>query len=139
MSRPVLRLVFDVIDSIVLALVILALYLLFLGGGDVGEAAGESARLLFLFIDIGLGVWVVLLVIAVVRGRKSQTGPTAASTWLFALVGVVANLLTVTVVGFIQGGAAPWAFILFAIESGVALLIAAAIVVPIVHHLVKAV
>ena len=41
-----------------------------------------------------------------------------------------------TVPGFVQGGWAPL-LVLFAIEAGIACLLAAAIVVPIVHRLVK--
>ena len=46
------------------------------------------------------------------------------------------NLIVVTVVGFIQGGWAPL-LVLFAIEAGIAVLVGAAIVVTIVHRLVK--
>ena len=45
-------------------------------------------------------------------------------------------VIVVTVVGFAQGGWAPL-LIVFAIEAGVAVLIAAAIVVPLVHRLAK--
>ena len=67
---------------------------------------------------------------------RGGSGPGAGHTWVLALLGAVVNLIVVTVVGFIQGGWAPL-LVLFAIEAGIAVLIGAAIVVPIVHRLVK--
>jgi hypothetical protein len=111
--------------AIVVALVLLALWLWLLSG-SLTEGVGEAARLLFLFMDIGLAVWLVLLVVGAVRGWGR------GSVLLSALLGVVLNLITVTVVGFIQGGAAPWAFILFAVEAGAAFLVGAVVAVLLV-------
>jgi hypothetical protein len=129
MSR-VLRLILDVVLTIALAF-------LFLGGwqailvGSVADGFAEGFRVLFNFMDVGLAIWAVLLVIFTVRG-----GVSTRRTYLFLLIGAVLNLLVVLTVGFIQGGWAPL-LVLFAIEAGIACLVAAAIVVPIVHRLVK--
>ena len=135
MSRVVLRLVLDVVLTIAVALGLLILWQWFLGG-SFADAPLEGVRVLFNFMDVGLALWVVLLIVAAVRGRTRGGGPGAALTWVFALVGAFVNLIVVTIVGFIQGGWAPL-LVLFAIEAGIAVLIAAAIVVPIVHRLVK--
>jgi hypothetical protein len=135
MSRVVLRLVLDVVFTIALALGLLILWQWFLGGSFT-DAPAEGVRVLFNFMDVGLAIWVILLVVAVVRGRTRGGGPGAAITWVFAFVGAIVNAIVVTIVGFIQGGWAPL-LVLFAIEAGVAVLIAAAIVVPIVHRVVK--
>lgn len=136
MSRVVLRLVLDVVLTIVLSLVFLTLSQWFLSG-SLADAPAEGVRVLFNFMDVGLAIWLILLIIAAVRGRTRGGGPRAGLTWVFALVGAIVNLIVVTVVGFIQGG---WAalLVLFAIEAGIAVLVAAAIVVPIVHRLVQA-
>lgn len=115
-AAVVLRLVV----AVVVALVLLGLWQWFLSG-DPAAGLAEAARLLFLFMDIGLAVWLVLLIVGAVRGW----GRGAAV--LSAVVGVVLNLLTVIVVGFIQGGAAPWAFMLFAVEAGLAFLVGAVV------------
>jgi hypothetical protein len=132
MSQPVLRLILDVLLTSVVALVLLGLWQLFLGTTP-SDAPVEALRLLFLFMDVGLIVWVAVLVIGVVRGRRNGTGPGVALTLVWALVGTVVNAIVVTIVGFVQGG---WAalLVLFAIEAGIATLLAAAIVVPIVHR-----
>jgi len=131
----VLRLVLDVVLTIAVALLLLILWQWFLSG-SAADAPAEGVRVLFNFMDVGLAVWLILLIVAAVRGRTRGGGPGAGLTFLFALVGAVVNLIVVTVVGFVQGGWAPL-LVLFAIEAGIAVLIAAAIVVPIVHRLVK--
>ena len=135
MSRVVLRLVLDVVLTIAVALGLLILWQWFLSG-SLAEAPAEGVRVLFNFMDVGLAIWVILLIVAAVRGRTRGGGPGAALTWVFALVGAIVNLIVVTVVGFIQGGWAPL-LVLFAIEAGIAVLVAAAIVVPIVHRVVR--
>ena len=91
--------------------------------GSAAAGFAEGARLLFLFMDIGLGVWLVLLIVGAVRSWGS------GSLLAAAVVGVALNLLTVTVVGFIQEGRAPWVFMLWAIEAGFAFLVGAVVAV----------
>lgn len=131
MPRPVLRLILDVVLTIVLALLILGIWQTVLGG-QPSEGFPEGVRLLFNFMDVGLAIWVIFLIVRVVRTRPN--GPSAAATWVSLLVGAILNLIVVTVVGFIQGGTGPW-LVLFAIEAGIGSLVSAAIVVPIVHRL----
>ncbi|MEO8263255.1 MAG: hypothetical protein ABI566_11875 [Pseudolysinimonas sp.] len=126
MSRVVLRLVLDVVGTIAVALVILALFFTLLGGG-----IGESVRVLFNFMDVGLAIWLILLIVFAVRRSL-----TARRTYVLLAIGAVVNLLVVVTVGFVQGGWAP-VLVLFAFEAGIACLLAAAIVVPLVHRLVK--
>ena len=104
--------------AVTIALVPLTLWQSFLSG-SLADGFAEAARLLFLFMDIGLGVWLVLLIVGSRRGWGS------GAVILAAVIGVVLNLLTVIVVGFIQGGAVPWTFILFALEAGLAFLVGA--------------
>ena len=132
MNRPALRLVLDVVLTIALALLILGSWQAVLGG-SVEQGFAEGFRLLFNFMDVGLAIWVIFLIIRVVRTRPN--GPSAAVTWVALLVGAILNLIVVAVVGFAQGGWAPL-LVLFAIEAGIAALVAAAIVVPLVHRLV---
>ena len=119
----------DIALTIVLSLVFLAALQLALGG-ELLAGFAEGARLLFLFMDIGLGVWVLLLLIVGLARRELSVGRVVG----FAALGAAVNLLTVIVVGFVQGGTAPWAFILFAVEAGIAFLAAATIVTLIVHR-----
>lgn len=135
MTRFGPRLILDVVLTVAIALGFLTLWQWMLSA-SFEEAFPEAVRVLFNFMDIGLGIWVLLLIIAAIRGRTRGGGPGGGLTFLFVFIGAVVNLIVVAVVGFAQGGWAPL-LILFAIEAGVAVLIAAAIVVPIIHRLVK--
>jgi hypothetical protein len=127
MSRVLLRLVLDVVLTIAVALLLLGAWFSILGGGFP-----EGVRVLVNFMDVGLALWLVLLIIAIVRSRTLSPG----RAYLLLLIGTVVNAVVVLIVGFIQGGWAPL-LVLFAIEAGLACLVAAAVVLPIVHRLVK--
>jgi hypothetical protein len=130
MSHAPARIILDVALTIVVSLLVLGLWQALLGA-SLTDGFGEGARLLFLFMDVGLAVWVILLVIFAVRRRPLGVG----RTLLFAVIGALANLLTVIVVGIIQQGWAPL-FILFATEAGIAFLVAAGIAVSVVHRVI---
>lgn len=127
MSRVVLRLVLDVVLTIGIALLLLGGWFSILGGGFA-----EGVRVLFNFMDVGLVVWLVLLIIVIVRARGLSPG----RAYVLLLIGAVVNAVVVLIVGFVQGGWGPL-LVMFAIEAGIACLIAAAVVLPIVHRLVK--
>lgn len=129
-GRTAGRIAAELLGTVAIALVLLGI-VESLRAGDVAAGAVEGARLLFLFMDIGLGVWLVALVVAAVATRGRRFG--VAGTLVAALVGALANLATVTVVGIVQQGWAP-AFIGYAIEAGLAFLVAAAVAVPIAHR-----
>ena len=114
--------------AIVVALVLLTVWQGVLLG-DPAAGLGEAARQLFLFMDIGLGVWLVLLIVGVVRGWRG--------VFLTAVIGAALNLLTVLVVGFVQQGAVAWEFLFFAAAAGVAFLVGVAVSGIIVPRLVK--
>jgi len=124
------KIVLEVALAIVFSLLFLGLWQWVLTGSPAAGFA-EGARLLFFFMDVGLVLWVVLLV--VFAARRRPVGITG--TLLFAHIGAVANLLTVIVVGIIQQGWAPL-FILFAIEAGIAFLVAATAAVLLVHRVI---
>ena len=133
--RVVLRLILDVVLTIAIALGFLTLWQWMLSS-SIEDAFPEAVRVLFNFMDVGLAIWLVLLIVWAIRGRTRGGGPGAGRSYLFLFIGAVVNLIVVAVVGFAQGGWAPL-LIIFAIEAGIAALLAAAIVVPIVHRLVK--
>jgi hypothetical protein len=132
MARTVVALVAEVLLVIVVALLLGALWQWFLGG-DLASGFVEGARLLFLFMDVGLAVWIVALIVLTVRRRAL---PGIGVTLLAAVVGVAINGIVVLVVGFVQGGWAAF-LVLFAIEAGIAFLIAVLIVAPIIHRLFR--
>lgn len=130
MSRAPLRIILDVLGTTVLALVLLVVILSVFSGSLI-EGLTEAPRALLLFTGAGLAVWVILVVIAAVRSRGG--GPDARTTVLFAGLGAAVNVVLFIVIGVVQGG---WAllFVLFAVMGGVAFLVAAAIVVPLVRR-----
>jgi hypothetical protein len=133
MARTVLTIVLDLVLTVVVSLVLLGGWQSLLSG-SVADGSAEAARLLFLFMDVGLAVWLVLMIVGAVRRRGIGWG--VGGVILAAVAGAVVNLAVVVVVGLIQQGWAPL-LSLFAVVAGIAFLIAVLIVVPIVHRLVK--
>lgn len=129
-GRLILALVAEVALVLGVAVLLGALWQWFLTA-DLAAALPEGARLLFFFMDVGLVVWAVALVVLGVR-RKALPGLGATVLWAF--IGVIVNAIVVLVVGLVQGG---WAalFVLFALEAGIAFLLAVLVVTPLVRRL----
>lgn len=102
--------------------------------GDLASALSDSPRLLFVFMGVGLAIWIVALVVLAVRRRAV---PGVGITLLWAFIGTVVNAVVVLVVGVLEGG---WGalMVLFAIEAGIAFLVAVLVVAPIVRRLTRA-
>lgn len=125
------RIVLDVVVTVVVALALLVVWRLTAGAAPA-DATAQAAQRLFLFMDIGLLAWLVMLAIAAFRGRP-------AGAWLtivLATVGALLNLGTVVVVGFVQQGVWAELFIQFAIEAGFAFLVASVLAVLLVHRVI---
>lgn len=131
-GRLILALVAEVALVLGVAVLLGALWQWFLTA-DLAAALPEGARLLFFFMDVGLVVWAVALV---VLGVRRKTLPGLGTTLLWAFIGVVVNAIVVLVVGLVQGG---WAalFVLFALEAGIAFLLAVLVVTPLVRRLMR--
>jgi len=130
MTRAMLALIAQVLLVVLVALLLGALWQWFLTG-HLGSGFVEGARLLFFFMDVGLVIWVVVLIVLTARGREF---PGVGVTLLAAVIGVAVNAVVVVAVGFIQGGWAPM-FVVFALEAGLAFLVAVLVVAPIVRKL----
>ncbi|MGV8897574.1 MAG: hypothetical protein ACOH1U_14030 [Rhodoglobus sp.] len=131
MSRTVGKIVLDVLVTVALSLVILSTWR-WMAGSTLGDGFGEAAQRLFLFMDIGLLVWLILISVAAIRRKPAGAG----LTLVFGAVGALANLITVIIVGYVQQGGWAEQFILFAVEAGSAFLIAAVVAVLLVHRLI---
>jgi hypothetical protein len=129
MARSIVALAVQTAVVVLLALVLLAAWLR-LSGLEPSVVIGEAPRLLFLFMDIGLGVWLVALIVLAVRRRAL---PGVGATLLAAVAGVALNALTVFVVGLVQGQN----HLAYAIEAGVAFLIAVLVAAPIIHRVFR--
>ena len=128
MTRPVLALVAQVVLAVLVSLLVGALWQAIVGG-----TPAEAARRLFFFMDIGLGVWAVTLIVLTVRRRAL---PGVGVILLAALAGVVLNALVVLVVGTVQGeGVAT--FVGYALEAGLVFLLAVLITAPIIRRLFR--
>lgn len=96
------------------------------------EGFGSAATLLFLFMDVGLIAFLLAMIVFALRGVFGYG-------WivLAAFLATVLNFVVVIVVGFVQGGAAPWAFMLFAVLAGVAFLVGVLIAAPLAKRIAK--
>jgi hypothetical protein len=129
MARVVLALLVQLAVVLLIALLLLGTWLR-LSAQEPVVVTGEAPRLLFFFMDIGLAVWTVILIVLAVRRRAL---PGIGATLLAAVVGVALNALTVFVVGTIQGES----FLASAFEAGIAFLLAVLIAAPIIHRLFR--
>ena len=132
MTRALASLITEVLLVVVVALLLGALWPWLLVG-DLASGFVEGARLLFFFMDVGLAIWVVVLIILMVRRRSL---PGIGVTLLVAVAAVAVNAIVVLIVGFAQGGWAP-VYVLFAIQAGIAFLIAVLVVAPIIRRLFR--
>lgn len=124
-----LTLALDVVLTIVGALVLLtAWHAVMLDDRVAGFL--EGARLLFLFMDVGLGAWVVALVVLGVRARRGARPPSRTAVLVACAIGVALNAVTVLVIGLAQG----IVHLDHALLAGAATLVAAFAVVPALHR-----
>jgi len=134
MRRILTTIVLEILLTALLALILLTAWESVVAGGDVATGLGSAARLLFFFTDIAFYAWIPLLVVVALRGRRL---PGAAATLLLALIGAVLNVLVVIVIGLVQTGGLA-GFVLMSVEGGVALLVAAVVVVPLLQLRLRA-
>jgi hypothetical protein len=134
MSRVILTIVLEVVLAILLSLVLAGVWFLFLGETLADAFFGDGFGLLFTFMDVGLIAWLLLLILGGVRRRGLGWG--VGGSILAAFIAVIVNLIVVTIVAMVQGGANIF-YIALGIEAGIVFLIAAPIAVLIVQRLVK--
>jgi len=116
--------------AIVVALALLTLERWIFSASFSGAIA-EAPHRLFLFMDIGLGVWLLLLIVGAVRQRGIGWG--VRGVIAAAVIGAVLNLLTVIAVGFVQQGGWATLFMLYAVEAGLAFIVGAVVAAFIVR------
>ncbi len=129
MGRKVAWIAVEMILSILITLAILTAWQGFLTGSIV-DGFFDSLRLMFLFMDVGLVAFLAWLIIRAVQGRR----PYAV---LAAIVATFVNGIVVLIIGFVQGGAAPFGYLLFAITGGMAFVLAVVVATPIAHGLTR--
>ena len=129
MGRKVAWIAVEMILSILFALVLLTAWQGFLTGSIV-DGFADGARMLFLFMDVGLVAFLLWLIIRSVRGGRPYAAPAA-------IVAVLLNLIVVLIVGFVQGGAAPFGFLLFGLTAGFWFVLAVLVATPIAHGLTR--
>ena len=135
MPRVILRILLVVALTIAIALLLLTLRF-WVVLGSPGEGFSEGARELFLFMDVGLAVWLIGLVAVALRGRRDGRYAGTGVTFALAAGGVAVNALTVLVVGLIQQGGVPADLLGYAFTAGICTLLAAVPAVTVVHRLI---
>jgi peptidoglycan/LPS O-acetylase OafA/YrhL len=131
MKRRVLWVVLLVVIAVAIAYVLLTAWQALISSPPT-EAFGSAATLLFTFMDVGLIAFAVVMIVFAIRGIHGY-----GRVVLTAFLATVLNFIVVIVVGFIQGGAAPWGFMLFAVTAGIAFMIGVLIAAPIAKRIAK--
>ena len=121
------RAALEIVLTLVLAIALLGAFYSLVTGSPAGF--GDAIHHLFLFMDVGIGLWILLLAITVSLRRPAS----ARLSILFALIGVLANFAAVTIVGLVQSGGAP-EFMRWAAEAGAAFVLASATVAPLLRR-----
>jgi len=133
MARVILHQVLVFVLSVVFALVIGGLLQLVLGSSVSGAFLEESPRLLFIFMDVGLVVWIILLIVGGFRCRGLGWG--TVGTGLAALIAALINLVVVSVLA-IAGGGADLFYIVLGLEAGATFVISAILAIVISRRLI---
>lgn len=129
MGRKIAWIAVELTLSLAFALMILTAWL-GLHGGSVTDAFLLACHHLFLFMDVGLVVFLLWLVLRAARNAR----PYAA---IGAAVGALLNLLAVLLIGLAQEGAVPTDFLLTAVTAGIAFVLAVMVATPIAHGLTR--
>lgn len=133
--RVVLVSVLELVLSLLLAWLLGGLLLWGLGSDPAAAFTSEVAHLLFVFMDVGIVVWMLMLIVGAVRRRGLGWG--VGGTILAALLAVVVNLVVVSIIAIAQGGADIFA-IAIGVEAGLVFLVAAVVAVVVARRIVPA-
>ena len=133
MVRVILHQVLVLVLSVVFALILGGLLQWFLGGSFSDAFLVESPRLLFTFMDVGLVVWMILLIVGGFRRRGLGWG--TVGTALAALIAAVVNLVVVSVIA-IAGGGAEIFYIVIGVEAGAVFVIGALLAIVLSRRLI---
>ena len=130
MKSRVLWVALVILFTVAIAYLLLFLLMLWLTGG-LEEALFAAATLLFTYMDVGL---IAFLIVLILFARWGWYG--FGRVLIAALACILVNGIVVLVVGVIQGG---WGAltVIFAIEGGVAVLIAVLIAAPLARRVAK--
>lgn len=128
-GRHALTLVLDVALTIVVALVLLTAWHA-VALDDRAAGFVEGARILFLFMDVGLGAWSIALLVLGLRARRGARRPGRVAVLVACAIGIVLNAAAVLVIGLVQGVV----YLDHALLAGAATMVAALGVVPALHR-----
>lgn len=128
-----LRQVITLVISVLLAWVFGGLAFL-VQGAPAGDAfLVEAPSLVFVFMDIGLVVWMVLLIIGGIR--RQGLGAGKAGTIIAAVVAALANLAVIAVL-VMQSGTGDMLAISLGVQAGAVFVAGAGVATVIAHRLV---
>lgn len=133
MARVIAHQVLVLVLSAVFALILGGLLELALGSSVSDSFLVESPRLLFTFMDVGLVVWILLLIVGGFRRRGLGWG--TVGTGLAALVAALINIIVVSAIA-IAGGGADIFYIVIGFEASVVFVISAILAVVISRRLI---
>lgn len=130
--RVILRQLVTLVVSVVLALVFAGLALLMQGMPVDRAFLVEGPNLIFVFMDIGLVIWMVLLIIGGIR--RQGLGAGRAGTIIAAVVAALGNLVVITVL-VVQSGSTDLIAIGIGALAGAAFVAGVALATVVAHWL----
>lgn len=135
--RVVLEIVLTIGIAIVLAWLILGVLALAESADPLGTLVGQTPRVLFGLLGIGLGIWAVLVTIGSIVLRRRAPGARIASHLVSLVIALVINVALLALVSIAAngGGSDSWGMLVVAIAgaAGAALLVAGVVAVLVVN------
>lgn len=128
-----LRQIITLVISVLLAWIFAGIAFLVQGAPVTDAFLVEAPTLVFVFMDIGLVVWMVLLIIGGIR--RQGLGAGKAGTIVAAVVAALANLAVIAVIVMQSGTADPLA-ISFGVQAGAVFVAGAGVATVIAHRIV---
>ncbi len=136
MLRVVFVLFFELILSVVFAIAFAGAFLWWQGASIPQAFSVDAPRLILVFMDIGIAVFAILLIIGGIRRRG--LGWSIGGTFLAALIGAIVNLVWIAILSAsADAGAVDPAAMLLGVQAGVIFVIAAMIATIGVRRIIR--
>jgi hypothetical protein len=134
MLRVIFVLLFELVLSVAFAIAFAGVFLWWQGASIPQAFSVDAPHLILVFMDIGIGVFAILLLIGGIRRRG--LGWSIGGTFLAALIGAIVNLVWIAILSAAAGGVDPAAMLL-GVEAGVIFVIAATIATIGVRRIIR--
>lgn len=135
MIRVIFALLFELVLAVAFAIAFAGVFLWWQGETIAQAFAVDAPHMILVFMDIGIAVFAILLIIGGIRRRG--VGWSIGGTFLAALVGALVNLAWIALLSAASGGTIDPGAMLLGVQAGVIFVIAATIATIGVRRIIR--